>query len=179
MEAPYITNITNAILIIVLSLCLITDIRQRKIYNLITFPALVIGLVLNSTLYGVEGLVDSLKGIGIVLAVLILPFIMGGIGAGDVKLLMTVGALMGFTFAFEALLATFLTGGVIAVALIIKRGMWREVLGRLTANLYLFIAEPVFRRQVNENNTFQGQEKYAFPYGIAIFVGAILVLLFR
>lgn len=175
----YTPHIANAILIVVLSLCLITDIRQRKIYNIITFPALAAGLILSSTLYGFEGLLDSLKGIGLVLVVLIIPFIMGGMGAGDVKLLMAVGALMGFTFAFEVLLATFLAGGAIAVVLIIKRGMWREVLGRLTANLYLFIAAPVFRRQVSENNTFQGQEKYAFPYGIAIFAGTILVLLFR
>lgn len=176
MYTPYIAN---TVLLVVLGLCLITDIRERKIYNIITLPALVAGLILNSSLNGVEGLVDSLKGIGIVLAVLILPFIMGGMGAGDVKLLMAVGALMGFTFAFEALLATFLAGGVLAVILIIKRGIGKEVFGRLTANLYLFIAAPVLKKDVIEKDTLQGQERYAFPYGIAIFAGTILVLLFR
>jgi len=173
----YTPHITNAILLIVLIVCLITDIRQRKIYNIITFPAIAGGL--NGTLYGMEGLLDSLKGIGIVTVILILPFMMGGMGAGDVKLLMVVGALKGVSFTFETILATFLAGGLIAVMLIIKRSMWREVFGRLTANLYLFVALPVFKRQVSEKNTFQDQEKYAFPYGIAIFIGTILVLLIR
>ncbi len=174
MYTPYITN---AILLIVLTICLITDVRQRKIYNIITFPAIAVGLILNGSLYGMEGLLDSLKGIGIVMAVLILPFMMGGIGAGDVKLLMVVGALKGVGFTFEAILTTFIVGGLVAVILIIKRGMWREVFGRLTANLYLIVAVPVFKRQVNEENIFKAQEKYAFPYGVAIFIGTTFVLL--
>jgi Flp pilus assembly protein protease CpaA len=50
---------------------------------------------LNATFAGWSGLHTSLAGLGLAFAILIGPFAAGGIGAGDVKMMAAVGALLG------------------------------------------------------------------------------------
>ena len=73
----------------------VTDIRSLRIRNTLTVPLCLSGIVFHCWMGGWSGLSVSVAGIGIGFAVLILPYLMGILGAGDVKLLMGMGAWLG------------------------------------------------------------------------------------
>lgn len=111
------------LLAIVLTIAVVTDIRTRKIYNWLTFPAILLGIVFNAWEHGWPGMLFSLEGVGVACLSLVLFALLGGMGAGDVKLLWAVGAMMGPGFTVWALLFTTLAGGVIGILFAARRGV--------------------------------------------------------
>ena len=73
----------------------ITDIQKRKIPNIISFPAIIAGLVLTG-IYG-----NSLRIITTIICIIIFFFIgmLNIIGLGDIKLLMALTAIGGYSMA--------------------------------------------------------------------------------
>lgn len=110
-----------SILGVTLIISLITDIRNRKILNIVTFPAMVIGLIYYTLTLGLDGFLFSSGGLLVGFFILLIPFLLGGMGAGDVKLMAAIGALTGVTFVIHSFFYTALFGGIIAVYLIIRR----------------------------------------------------------
>ena len=72
-----------------------SDLKSRKIPNLITFPLMVYGLIYHAVNSGISGLGYSFVGILVGIAIFIIPYIFGGMGAGDAKLMGGAGALIG------------------------------------------------------------------------------------
>ena len=72
-----------------------TDTLKSKIPNLLNLCLLIAGLFINTMAMGVQGFFLSLAGLALGIGLLMLPYIMGGMGAGDVKALGAVGALIG------------------------------------------------------------------------------------
>ncbi|MEW6058282.1 MAG: prepilin peptidase [Bdellovibrionota bacterium] len=97
----------------------VTDFRSGKIYNWLTLPALVSGLLISSAIGGVEGLGESLKGLGIASAIFIPLFAARVLGAGDAKLMMAFGTVLGVEGILELISLTFLIAGLGAFALLI------------------------------------------------------------
>ncbi len=71
---------------IVLIICAITDLRQRRIPNLLTYPTIISALLAYSFIGGWDGFLFSLGGMAFGFALFLLPYLLGGMGAGDVKL---------------------------------------------------------------------------------------------
>ncbi|WP_435011147.1 A24 family peptidase [Tundrisphaera lichenicola] len=99
-----------------------TDLWKFKVYNALTFPTLVLGLVVSAWLGGWEGFLVGLLGAGLGLGLLVVFFAMGGVGAGDVKLMMAVGAWLGPYLTYQVFLASAFAAGLYAVILICSRG---------------------------------------------------------
>ncbi|MGE6487440.1 A24 family peptidase [Paenisporosarcina sp. NPDC076898] len=112
---------TNVAIILILIISVITDVRHRKIFNLVTLPAILLAFIYHSFVSGLEGFLYSGEGFLVGLGLLIIPFLLGGIGAGDVKLLAAVGAWKGTTFIFYTGIYAGLLGGLIAIVLLLKR----------------------------------------------------------
>src|SRR5947209_11249935 len=74
-----------------------TDLRSRRIPNWLTLSAAVIGLGLNLALGGAAGGLTAVLGLGLGLAMLLPFYLLRAVGAGDVKLLAALGALLGPT----------------------------------------------------------------------------------
>lgn len=102
-------------------LALINDIKSHKIKNLIVFPFMIAGLITNYFESGLNGLIDSLIGTFVPLAALMILYVLRMLGAGDIKLLGAIGAVMGLEFVVFAAFYSFLAGGAIAVLLMIYR----------------------------------------------------------
>lgn len=168
--------LADILLFTTLLICLYTDIRFKKIYNAVTFPAMVAAVILNLYLYGLKGGAESIKGLLAGMALLFIPFVMGGMGAGDVKLLGVIGAFMGPEFVWNAFLAMAITGGVISLAIILRSNNFAH---RLKAVFYtllsLFFRTP--KMQILE--TIDSSTALTFPYGIAITAGAVIAYLLR
>ena len=103
-----------------------TDVRRFRISNTLTFPLVISGLIYHAMTEGWPGLGRGFAGAAFGLAVLIVPYAMGGMGAGDVKFLAAVGAWLGIPMTYEILIASAFAGGVFAVILIIINGRFRE-----------------------------------------------------
>ena len=106
----------------VLCLSVATDLARRVIYNWITFPAMVLGLILGALSGGWAGANWSLLGLVVGGGLLLLPFLAGALGGGDVKLLAALGALGGPVFALKAMVYACLAGGVLALAIMTHTG---------------------------------------------------------
>jgi len=115
------------------------DIRARRIPNALTLAAVLAGLAGNGWWGGWPGLAWSGEGLALA-APLLLPYAVRALGAGDVKLLGAVGALMGPVFLLWTLLGTALAGGLLALAWAVSRRALGETVGNALLGLHLLRA---------------------------------------
>lgn len=155
-------NVIYLVLILGLTISIYTDIRVRKIYNVISLSMIILGIILTVIVKGnlIYGLIFSFFGVLLGLIILLIPYLMGGIGAGDVKLLMGVGALMGYEFTLNAAIYMAIIGGILAILNLMKRKKLISTINQLS----FFI--------VNSNVG----EKDTVPYGVAIALGTFIQL---
>lgn len=162
----------NIILTFTLSICLVTDLKNRKIHNAVLLPALMAAILNNLWKDGLMGLKTT--GFGFILGFLILliPFILGGMGAGDVKLLATIGAIKGPHFVIYTAIWMGLVGGAIAFILLIYKKQLLRTLKDIGSSFWIMFVSGFkvisFHFKV-ENNMF--------PYGLAITMGAIMAFI--
>ncbi|OGS20014.1 MAG: hypothetical protein A2252_01840 [Elusimicrobia bacterium RIFOXYA2_FULL_39_19] len=130
--------ILDIILILFLLICAITDLIKHKVYNVVTFPAITAGLLLNIFLFGLSGLKTSLLGITAGVLILLPFFLLGGMGAGDVKFMAAVGSIKGWSFMFFGGLYGAIIALVISVILMAFRGTLLSSLKKIV-NFFLFL----------------------------------------
>jgi len=108
---------------IFMGLCAVVDYRTQRIPNWLTVPAAVLGLIYGSLAPGGVGFLWSLAGFAIGMALLLAPWLLGGGGMGDVKMLAALGAWMGplgvlVAFGLGAVLAAFGMVGVLTLSML-------------------------------------------------------------
>ena len=161
------------LLITLIVICVITDLRERKIYNKVLFPFLLAGLVLNSAFDGFHGLGFALAGAAVGFSILLIPYLLGGMGAGDVKLLAVVGSLKGAVFVLTAAVYMALAGGILAlIILFFRRGALNRLkqIGMFLGGLRSGMKVPLGFDKEALNTTY--------PYGVAIAIGALAAIVF-
>lgn len=158
----------DMVLAVMLLICLITDLKERKIYNIVLLPALLYGLINNLVTGSWPGLLQSLLGFALGLSILLIPFAMGGMGAGDVKLLAVIGAIKGPLFVFYSALGMGLAGGIIAFAILIYQGTLLTLIVNFCRSVWLMLISGFKVISFNYDN-----EKIMLPYGLAIVVGTM------
>lgn len=164
--------IIDGVLALLVLFSIYTDLKERKILNAVVVPAAVAGLALNMYAEGTQGLLWGLQGAGLGLLLLLVPFILGGFGAGDVKLLAAIGALKGPGFVLTAFVGTAIAGGVLAVLMLVKQGRFAASVKRIGANLALMLSSA---GQVNTlKNLDQAEYHESLPYAVAIGIGTLL-----
>lgn len=126
-------------LAILLALATVCDIRTHRIPNPLALAGLVLGLVGHGWRGGAPGLLLSLEGLAVA-GLALLPYALGGLGAGDVKLLGAVGALMGPQFLLWTLLGTVLAGGLLGLVWAARRGVLRKTVNNALLGLHLLHA---------------------------------------
>ncbi len=119
MHSPLTDIPLFAVLTATLVSALVLDVWRMRIPNAITFPGMLIGLGYHGVTGGAHGFLLSLGGLALCLGVFLIPYAMGGMGAGDVKLMAAVGAMLGPVDAFWAMVCTALIGGVYAVLVLL------------------------------------------------------------
>lgn len=153
-----------------LGIAAFTDWREQKIYNKLLIPAFLTALLLNTFQEGSIGLTSSLLGAFIGFCLLLLPYLMGGIGAGDVKLLMVIGAFGGTVFVIKSFLYGAVVGGLISGILLTRR----KALGYTLKHFLLII--PFLNQPYDFSRVLDSSRQEKFPYGIAIVLGTLLAL---
>ena len=148
-----------------------TDVRHRKIYNAVTVPFAVIGLGLNVYARGWWGILFTVEGIALGLALFFLSAFLGRIlGAGDCKLFAAVGALQGPQMLVWCILYALVAGGVIALFVALFRGVLRPALTRVWQSLYMRAYHKM------PMDITSSAEQMRLPYATAIAVGTLLAM---
>jgi len=154
----------------------ITDYRSRRIPNWLTF-----GAATAATVFG--GVVNGLPGVGLALGglvvgcLLFLPwFLLGGMGAGDVKLLAALGAWLGPPLALWTALYAGIAGGIFALAVMVATRHLKEPLTNLWMLLMFWRVAGV---QPHPELTLRTATGPRLPYAFPITAGAVAVLWLR
>ena len=161
-------------LIIILLIAVIFDIRSHRIPNWLTVSTLIIGIIYHTWTKGFEGLFFSFTGLLVGIAVLIIPYLMGGMGAGDVKLMGAIGGLLGQKNVFIAFLVSAIIGGLYAFILLALNGHIKETLQRYGTILKAFLLTQKF---IYVSPSSQ-EKKPRLCYGVAIALGTIISIAF-
>ena len=149
------------------------DLRDRRIPNLLTLPAILFGLLLHLFLGGWRGLGNSAAAGLIAFAIFLIFWLAGGMGAGDVKLITGVACIAGLSHVTWLLILTALAGGVMALGLALWRGRLKDTimnLGALAVHHRFEGLKPHPHLNVTNARTLR------LPYALAIAAGSALTL---
>ena len=145
---------------------------KLKVPNWITFPMIVAGWIYAYASFGWNGLAASLAGTALGLALLLPAYAIGGMGAGDVKLLAGVGAWIGVNDTLWAFGVSALIGGLIALGMVIWRKKWKHHQQQFVAIVdeIFLVRDPV---QLSAIAAERKSRMMLLPYGIPIAIGTI------
>ena len=119
-----------SIVAVVALIAAVIDVRVFKVHNRLTLPLVLSGLLFNTIQGGVNGLAFSLAGLLVGFASLIVFYAMGGIGAGDVKLLAGIGAWVHVTHTCWAFAISGIIGAILAVLMVLYQRTWGKHSGQ-------------------------------------------------
>jgi prepilin peptidase CpaA len=155
------------------SLCILSDVRSRRIPNALSFTGMLVGVTCSTIHFGAEGALSSLEGAGVAMAILMLPFALGGIGGGDVKMMASVGTFLGPRPTMEGLLLGLVFGGAVMVVHLTRISRLREKLGSLRTMLSnAAIAHSIAPLKISTAD----QNAVALPYSIPLGFGVATVI---
>lgn len=151
-----------------------TDYKYYKIKNYVTVPVALLGIILS--------LFDKNLSVGEAVLGFLLPFaccfvfyIAKMLRAGDIKLFMALGAVMGYKQIVNCMAASVLAGGVIAVLVVIKRKCFLKRIKKLFEYFINFIKSGVFVIYADEENDSDG----LFPFAVSIFCGVVITVFLK
>ena len=150
----------------------LTDLRRGLIPNRVTFTGIIGALVLHTASNGSAGLQFSLMGILLGFMLLGPLYAMGGIGAGDVKLLMAVGGLVGPSNLMKIFIVASLIGGLWALALALRSWGLKQTVRRTW--IWMKICHGTGRIVADSG---QDQQNSILRYAPVLAVGTVLVQL--
>src|SRR6266849_1394845 len=123
-----LTQIIPALAATVAVSAAISDVKERRIPNLLTYPALAAGLLLQGMLHGWRGLLLGAGGGLLFGGVFMLFYLVRAMGAGDVKLAAALGSIVGSSATFQVMFATAVAGGALALFFMVVSGRIVETL---------------------------------------------------
>jgi prepilin peptidase CpaA len=141
------------------------DWRTRRIPNRLTVPALLLGVLANTAVWGWAGTKSSFEGAGLGLAVL-LPFVLlRGLGAGDWKLMGALGALLGPQKFVVVLIGTVFIAGALAVVQMLRARRVKQTLANTVVLLTAFATFGL--RPTREDISLDNPGLMTQPFGVA------------
>ncbi len=159
---------------VILLIAVVTDIRSMRIPNWLTFPAMLMGLGYHTAMLGLDGLLFSAGGLALGGALMLLPFILRVMGAGDVKLMAAAGAFLGARGVLSAFIWTSLAGGLYALVVLLFH------LPQLMAILRAVVASVRFMSVTGKLSYIPATKDARLPrlcYGVAIAAGTTFSML--
>ena len=155
------------------------DGKELRVPNKITFPMIFAGWIYSMISYGVAGdgwlvgLGWSLAGTAVGLMTLLPAYSIGGMGAGDVKMMAAIGAWVYCATTFYAFCVSAVVGAILAVGMILYSGQ-----GRKHFSQFFFIINEIFTvknpEKLSEIAANRKSSMRLLPYGIPIAIGTVL-----
>lgn len=171
-------KISAVSLTVMVILVAIFDLRERRIPNLIVFPAALLGVSIHTLESGFGGLIFSLKGLGLGFCLLLIPYLVKGMKAGDVKFMMAIGSFVGGAEIVRVLLITLLCYPVLAIIAVVREGKARVTwlrFRRILFNFLGFFASSLKLYAMRlESSDDESVASATTPFGVAISAGTLI-----
>jgi prepilin peptidase CpaA len=155
----------------------VIDGYQLKVPNWLTFSLIISGWVMSFVTAGWAGLGWSLAGTAVGLALLMPAYAIGGMGAGDVKLLAGVGAWVGSMITLYAFCVSAIVGGLIAIVMVLYRKAWNKHYYQFWTiwTEVMTIRDP---EQLSQIAAERKSSMLLLPYGIPLAIGTIAYFMY-
>ncbi len=154
------------------------DLRERRIPNILVFPAMLIGMVLHFTSQSWNGLLFSIKGLMTGFALLLIPYMVKGMKAGDVKFLMAIGSFVGTMETVRVLLITVLVYPIYALIVVAREKKLKLTWLRFRRVLLNFIGFFIPGMKMYalrlESQDDLNVASVTTPFGVAITAGTLI-----
>lgn len=166
---------TCAILIPGVLLASWIDYAQRRVPNWLNAALILIGFAVQAAFFGWSGMSTGFLGMLVGFGVLIVPWMMHGMGAGDVKLMAAIGVWLGplltlYSFALGAVI-----GGVTAVVMILSTGRLRMACANFNVIMAKVSNPQTVFSDVGSAKSF-GVTSQLLPYGVPLTAGTLIIL---
>jgi prepilin peptidase CpaA len=168
-------NTTCAVLIPGILLASWIDYSQRRVPNWLNLALLLAGFAVQGWFFGRNGISQGALGMLTGFGLLIVPWMMHGMGAGDVKLMAAIGVWLGPRLTLYSFVLGAVIGGVAAVIMILSTGRLRMA----CTNIGLILAKCSSRQtlftEVGSAKSF-GLTSQLLPYGVPLTAGTLIIL---
>ncbi len=167
--------IQMSVLGLVLIIAAITDLRTGKVFNWLTYPSILLGIllsvVLSMTVEGGVGTAAGFEATMVGFGVAFLPFVlikaMGGMGGGDVKLMGAVGAIgADWRLSISAMFYALIVGAVLALIVMVFRRRTKATVSNLVSAAAMASAK--VKPHLND------EDSPRIPFALAICIGGIV-----
>lgn len=158
------------LLMIILLPAVVYDCRYHRIPNIISLSGWIIGPMIYAISDSLPGITSSLYGFLLIFSLTFPLYMLQWMGAGDVKLMAGIGAIVGIGNAPGILLGILATGGLMGIVMLLHGRLFKESFQRYGAMLgvSLAIKKPVYLVP-NEQ-----EKKLVMPYALPIAIGTFL-----
>ena len=147
-----------------------TDTLKSKIPNIMSALLIIAGILLNTYTLGYSGAFKSLSGLALGIGLLLVPYLMGGFGAGDVKALGALGALIGPYDILQVFIYMAFFGGGFAVLHYVLLSDIKQNAKRAWGSIQTsFLTHGI--RPLLPSKRQEQKESLRFPYAAAIAFG--------
>lgn len=149
------------------SVAVVTDLARGRIYNWLTLPMLISGLLFTVVLFGWAATWNALLAVVAGLLLFGWMFYLGVMGGGDVKFLMALGAWGGLRYVTEVAILSIAVGGVMSLGILIFSGR----IVSFARRMYRFLLTVFVKELEFEAPQIDRQSK--MPFGIPIAIAAV------
>jgi prepilin peptidase CpaA len=168
------------VVLICTAIAAVTDWQNFTIRNTITLPLICTGIIYHAVSSGGVWLLESVGAVCLMAVILFVPYVLGVMGGGDLKLMAAVGAWLGIRQTLYVLVASSLVAGLYALVLLLPRGERRRTLLNFQVMYYKFRSLGAHLGPDERIETVVGKEdrrRRVIPFGVMIALGVIIVLI--
>lgn len=151
------------------------DHSQRRVPNWLNAAIAATGFVVQGIYFGTGGLAHGALGMLLGFGLLIGPWMIRGMGAGDVKLMAAIGVWFGPLMTFTAFCVGVVLGGLLAVFMILRARSVGCALANMHTIVQKFSSRKTLFSEFGSARSF-GATSQLLPYGVPLTVGSIAVL---
>jgi prepilin peptidase CpaA len=151
----------------------VIDFITHRISNLLTVGGFLIALSLQLSFYGWDGLTNGLVGFFVAFIIYFPLYVLGWMGAGDVKLMAAVGGFIGWPDTLLVVGLSTAAGSITAIAILIVRGGFVEYISRYGSMLHCLLSTGQFAYVAPKEGS---AAMTRFPYAFAITLGTLATL---
>lgn len=157
----------------------VMDLRRFRIPNAVTFPFALVGVAFNAIQGGSSGLGYALAGAGIGFVLLLVPFLAGGFGGGDVKLLTSIGAWVGAVAVLEIFVVSAVILGLVSLIVIlanrkVRQDAWIK-LRKAASQLFNIRSLTADDQEMDDVLDREDCRVRAIPFGVVVAFGLVML----
>jgi len=166
---------TLTLLMVVVIVASVFDVRYRKIPNWLVSAGALAGFVSGFVAGGWHGVLGALLGFFTGFFLYLPLYVVRARGAGDVKLLAAMGAIVGVGTCFQIALYSAILGGLFALALVIRKKRLSKTLFNVSA-----ITHELLRRRMpfhaDQQLDVRHPDSFRMPHAVVLASGTLAFL---